>query len=52
MEDSKSPSQAAAPTTAPDKKFKDMNAQEKLVYLLRILVCIVTFGMVFPNAFG
>lgn len=52
MEDSKTPSKAVAPTSEPGKKFKDMTGQEKVIYLARILVCIVTFGMVFPNAFG
>ena len=34
------------------KPFAKMAGRERLVYLLRILVCICTFGFVYPNAFG
>ena len=51
MSDNEAPAKYVSPI-APGKKFKDMTPQEKVVYLLRCGVCILTFGMVFPNAFG
>lgn len=30
-------------------KFKDMSPQQKVVFILKLTVCILTFGMAFPN---
>jgi hypothetical protein len=36
--------------TAKDKlTFKQMSPGQKTVFILKLVVCIVTFGMVFPN---
>ena len=29
--------------------FKEMEPRRKLVWVLKLMVCIVTFGMAFPN---
>lgn len=31
------------------KAYKDMTAREKMVFVAKLAVCIVTFGFVFPN---
>jgi hypothetical protein len=31
------------------KRFKDMSPREKVVWVLKLAVCILTFGMAFPN---
>lgn len=33
----------------PSRKFADMTRGEKLVFVAKLLVCIGTFGFVFPN---
>ena len=30
-------------------KFKDMTAGRKVVFILKLAACILTFGMAFPN---
>lgn len=30
--------------------FKQMNAKQKTIYILRIAACILSFGFLFPNA--
>jgi hypothetical protein len=34
---------------APSLKFKDMNPKQKTVFVLKVAVCILSGGMVFPN---
>ncbi len=29
--------------------FKKMNRRQKVVFILKVAVCIITFGMVFPH---
>jgi hypothetical protein len=29
--------------------YKQMNAKQKVVFILKLTVCILTFGMAFPN---
>ncbi len=31
------------------KKFSEMQPREKVVFILKLAVCIVSFGMIFPN---
>jgi len=52
MEDNNSSTKAQAPKSEPGKPFRDMTLKEKVVYLLQVVICILTFGLVFPNAFG
>ena len=37
------------PLVREGKKYKDMKPGEKVVFILKLAVCIVTFGMAFPN---
>lgn len=30
-------------------KFKDMTGKQKFVYVLKVTVCVISFGMIFPN---
>lgn len=52
MKDSSAAPFAKAPKSEPGKPFGKMSIREKIVYLSRVLICILTFGLVFPNAFG
>jgi hypothetical protein len=52
MEDSNSASESKAPEKDVGKSFKDMTLKEKVVFVLQVLICILTFGFVFPNALG
>lgn len=42
---------AAAPRTpvVPELKFGQMNASQKSVFVLKVIVMLVTFGFAFPN---
>jgi hypothetical protein len=40
-------SQAKSQTTS--IKFKDMTPKQKLVFVLKITVCIISGGMIYPN---
>ena len=30
-------------------KFKDMTGAQKTIFILKVIVCVLTFGMAFPN---
>jgi hypothetical protein len=30
-------------------KFKDMTGAQKTTFILKVIVCVLTFGMAFPN---
>ena len=30
-------------------KFKDMDLKQKTIFVLKIMVCIISGGMIFPN---
>jgi hypothetical protein len=30
-------------------RFKDMTGKQKFVYVLKVSVCVISFGMIFPN---
>jgi hypothetical protein len=32
--------------------YKDMSRKQKVQFILKLVVCIFTFGMVFPNVMG
>jgi len=36
----------------PRPPFKEMTAGQKMVYILQVVVCLCTFGFVFPNVIG
>ena len=46
------PQQAAQGSAATAKQkltYKQMSAGQKAVFILKLAVCIVSFGMIFPN---
>ena len=32
--------------------YKDMKPRQKVIFILKVAVCILTFGMAFPNVMG
>lgn len=32
--------------------YKDMSGQQKVKFIIKVVVCICTFGMIFPNVMG
>ena len=40
-------SQPQSPSTS--TKFKDMTPKQKMVFVLKVTVCIISGGMIFPN---
>lgn len=32
--------------------YKDMPSEQKMKWIFKLIVCICTFGMVFPNVMG
>jgi hypothetical protein len=43
--------QGSAATVAPVVRFKDMSLLQKLAYIGKATLCILTFGFAFPNVF-
>jgi hypothetical protein len=36
-------------TPPPSPKFAQMTRRQKVVFVLKVLVCVVSFGMIYPN---
>lgn len=32
--------------------YKEMNQTQKVKFILKVIVCVLTFGMAFPNVMG
>ena len=32
--------------------YKDMTADQKVKFILKVIACVLTFGMAFPNVMG
>jgi len=41
--------EARTQTPTPSIKFKDMTGKQKLVFVLKVTVCIISGGMIYPN---
>jgi hypothetical protein len=44
--------QAPKPSTMqhpPSTKFKDMTRKQKFVWVLKVMVCVISGGMIYPN---
>ncbi|MDH5534039.1 MAG: hypothetical protein OEZ08_00505 [Betaproteobacteria bacterium] len=41
--------QGSAASAKPELKFSQMNAAQKGVFVLKVIVMLVTFGFAFPN---
>ncbi len=49
MEDGNSPSKPEAPKRDLVKPFKEMTPKQKFAFVSKVVVCAITFGLVFPN---
>ena len=41
--------EAQSQPQAPSLKFKDMSPKQKTIFVLKVTVCIISGGMIFPN---
>ena len=41
--------EAPTQTTTPSIKFKDMTGTQKLVFVLKVTLCVISGGMIYPN---
>ena len=48
MAEPKPPSQTAQPTHR-GHKFSDMQPKQKFIWILKVIVCVLTFGFAFPG---
>jgi hypothetical protein len=49
MKDSNSRSKSGAPKSSAGRPFKEMTRSKKFVSVFKVVVCVSTFGFVFPN---
>jgi hypothetical protein len=49
MSDAKQAAQGSAATAKPRLTFKQMSPRQKCVFILKLTVSILSFGMIFPN---
>ena len=49
MQDPTQAAQGSAAPAEPRKTFSQKTPREKLVYVLKLAVCILSFGFIFPN---
>jgi hypothetical protein len=49
METQKQAAQGSAATARPSLKFGQMNPRQKVIFILKLAVCILSFGFIFPG---
>ena len=49
MKSRDSRSKPEAPKNRVKKPFKDMTRSQKFVFVCQVVVCIISFGFIFPN---
>ena len=49
MSNEKQAAQGSAATAKQKLTFKEMSARQKTVFILKLVVSILSFGMIFPN---
>jgi hypothetical protein len=52
MSEASKTAQGSAATVAPNIKFSDMSFPQKLAYLGKAALCVLSFGFAFPNIFS
>jgi hypothetical protein len=52
MSEPKPRAKPEAPKPIPRTPFKKMTRDQKTVYVLKVVVCLCTFGFIFPNVIG
>jgi hypothetical protein len=43
------PMAEARTQSTPSIKFKDMSGRQKLVFVLKVTLCVISGGMIYPN---
>lgn len=38
-----------AATPPPSLRFSEMTRRQKIVFVLKLVVCVISFGMIYPN---
>ena len=49
MSDQRKATQAAAGTARKPTPYKEMKTDQKLKFIFKLAICIISFGMIFPN---
>ena len=49
MSDQKQAAQGSAATARTSTPFKEMTPARKFKFILKLTICILSFGMIFPN---
>ncbi len=49
MNDRKQAAQGSAATAGTSTPYKDMTPHQKLKFICKLTICILSFGMIFPN---
>jgi hypothetical protein len=49
MQKQKEAAQGSAATAKPSLKFAQMTSRQKVVFILKLAVCILSFGFIFPG---
>ncbi len=49
MSDQQKPTQTSTATARKPTPYKDMTPNKKLKFILKLAICIISFGMIFPN---
>jgi hypothetical protein len=49
MSDSKQAAQGSAATATQRLTFKQMSGRQKTVFILKLAISIISFGMIYPN---
>ena len=49
MSDSKQAAQGSAATATQRPTFKQMSGRQKTVFILKLAISIISFGMIYPN---
>ena len=49
MEEQKQAAQGSAATAEPSLRFDQMTPRQKAVFILKLAVCILSFGFIYPH---
>ena len=49
MEGAKQAAQGSAATARKSTRYTDMKPRQKVVFILKLVVCILSFGFIFPS---
>jgi hypothetical protein len=49
MSNEKQAAQGSAATARKSTPYKEMKTEQKLKFIFKLAICIISFGMIFPN---